>query len=170
LGPEDLAQVMSYRLQDSGNQNVAADLTAAANLLNAPYDPTQPDRRTAVLALAVEEFRAAIRLGARTTVAATASTVPPETVRYVLQLAAFNLIHSDLNLKSVIVTEEGGVWSPIKVFYDAAIAEKKRLGAGGLVTVPTDPEETLIPLSGGAGDIVGMWDMTTDNPVTTTTT
>lgn len=131
----DLALVLNWSLILKANQNLADD---AANADQARVDLDAANRRNELVAMAVEEVRGAIRSGGRYPLAVTASTIPPEGKRHVLNLAAWQLINSTPNLNMAILTEKG-VSMPFAQFYQDAKAWLAGLDRGGSLTRPTDP-------------------------------
>lgn len=149
---QDLDKVLAKLVQNASNENIGAEV-----LVGLPYDSTLANRRDAITAEVVEEFRGAIDRGNRVPLSVTAGTVPPECVRHALNLAAYQLVNSSPNLQMAIMTD-GGVYSPLAKLYTEATVELKRISAGGLVSYPTDPEdadEAEVPDHGSSGDISG---------------
>ncbi len=167
---EDLAKVLGYELQQVSNENVQDPSNDLQNLINMPFDPDKPDRRAAQLQLCQQEFYYAVLTGNRVPVSSDTTTIPPECVRPCLQLAAYNLLASMLNLKSVIVTENG-VYTPFNKLQQESQQWLARLRGGFNCTLPSSP---VTPAAAGAadggssGDIVGNYDMTFDGNVTPT--
>lgn len=166
---EDLCKVLSAQLQLASNENLPNPSQDLINLINTPYDPDQPDRRGAALTFAQTEFYNAIVVGNRVLPSTDNTTLPPEVIRACLQWAAYNLLVSDVNLKSVIVTENG-VYTPYNTLQKESQAWLNKLRAGFIVTAPSSPVTAVAGQADGgtSGDITGNYDMTWDGNVVPT--
>jgi hypothetical protein len=173
----DLIKVLSTELLVS-NENVGED-NDLQNLQEIPFDPDKPDRRDAQLAFAVTEFRQAIVVGNKVplsnlvsdpndqTIPFPVGSLPPELVRLALVKAAYGVLSSAINLKAVLVTENG-VYTPFNKLVDEANQMLNKLRAGLPVTYPSDPVTDPLLQAGASDDITGNWDMTLDGTTTPT--
>lgn len=130
---QDLKKVLSIDVWNASNQNVGEDVTS-----NQTYDPNADNRADELVGKAIDQIRAAIRIAGSIPLSVTADSVPPEAARYVLDIAAYQLVVSTPGLKMLIITDHG-VSSPFAVFYKEAMDWVEKVTMGRAVTPPTDP-------------------------------
>lgn len=92
-------------------------------------------RRYQLVEEAVAEFRAAIRTAGRIPLSVTPDAVPPECVRHVLNIAAYQLVNSTPSLAAAVLHEQ----TSLKSLYDEAIKKLEQIQQGAGLTPPTDP-------------------------------
>ena len=138
----DIRKVIDARSQLEGNQNLADDVVDGAAL-----DPSAANRRDELVAVAVDEVRAAVRNGGRVGLSLTADSIPPEAEWHTLVLAAYRLVSSTPGLSRSLMTGDGERKAPLERMYDEAVAyvwgdrARGRLGltGGDNCTEPSDP-------------------------------
>lgn len=137
----DLAKVIALNVLTTQNENI--DIDSIVEALDNPdkrktIDPALDDRATELIGLVIDQFRGAIQIAGKYPLSLTLATVPPEVVKHVLNLAAYELIISTPNLKMVIITEKGAT-SPFQTFYTEAKSYLEALTKGRGIVLPTDP-------------------------------
>ena len=152
----DLTKVITEEVASASDENLTAEVGQA-------FDPEQPTRRDAIVALVVEEWRGAIRSAAVTPLSLTAGSVPPECVRPILNASAFAEFNSAPNLKMMIMGGDGKPSLPFARFYQEAQSFLESIRKGKSVSEPIDPE---IDSNGNwmvnqcsSGEIVGEYDL-----------
>lgn len=139
----DLAKVISLEILRKSNENIDdesinAAYDGAGNSIRPPYDQTLANRAAEQIDLAVKQFRGAIQNGGKYPLSVTPNSVPPETLRHVLYLAAFGLVNSNANLLMVVMNE-ANTYAPLQVGFKAADEYLQKLTKGGNIVTPTDP-------------------------------
>lgn len=130
----DVRKVLSLLVEEKSNQNTGADYSSAD-----PYNDAEANRRDDLVNQAVAELRGRIRQAGRVPLSVTAGSVPAESVRHVLNHAAWQLVISTPSLQMVIVTEKG-VSAPFAKFYEEACQYFDKVATGQICPVPpTDP-------------------------------
>lgn len=134
-------RVISTKLVSVSNQNI--DLDSILSGLATPdaivkFDPTLDDRMTEILNLIVQQFRGAIQVAGKYPLSVTTGSVPPETLKHVLNMAAFELVNSQETLQMVIMTDKGA-YAPFQTFYREGQQYLEAITKGRGVTIPTDP-------------------------------
>lgn len=143
----DMTKVLSLFIQASSDENLNA---ASAGQV---VDPEQPTRKKALLDMAVEEAREAIRQGNRVALSTLVGSIPPELERFVLNTAAFQFVNSQPNLQMFVIGE-GGVYAPLQKLFQEASEMLSAIRKGQIVSAPSEPEEGTGE-SGATGKIVG---------------
>lgn len=134
LGGGDLRKVISIGVETDANESTDPNTPAGT-----PLDAGGANRRDDLVALAVQEFRAAVRQAGRVALSVTASAVSPDAVRHVLVSAAYQLIVSTPNLKMFVITDKG-ISSPYSQLYKEAQEFLKGVREGRVCpTPPSDP-------------------------------
>ena len=137
----DLAKVISIDVLKQANQNIDPDsitaILSGGNNVQPSYDPNVEDRATDLLALAVQQFRGAIRVCGKQPLSVTAGTVPPECFRHVLYIAAHALVSSTPNLQAMLMLERND--TPFTLNFKRADEYLELVTKGRVVTPPTDP-------------------------------
>lgn len=133
LSGNDLSRVLSRKIITDADED-----TAEGTLPGVTLNPESTTNRSAMLvAKAVAEMRAAVRLAGKSALAVTASSVPPESVDHVLYVAAWRLVSSTPNLNAALLSE--GLRLGLKSCYDEASKYFERVRNGDNVTPPSDP-------------------------------
>ncbi len=137
-----IAQVISLGLMSKSNENTDDDSVEAALARNPPspiaFSIDDEDRATDIISLVVSQFRGAIQKAGKYPLSLTDGTVPPDLLKHVLNMAAWELVNSSQTLQMVILTEKGA-YAPFQLFYKAAEAELEKLRKGYTIVLPSDP-------------------------------
>src|SRR5580692_3430648 len=129
----DLSKVISAQLIAKSDENIGSDVESGQT-----FDPNADSRSAELIILVVAQFRGAIQKGGKYPLSLTPGTIPPDLMKHVLNMAAFELVNSTQNLQMVIMTEKGA-YSPFQTFYKAAVEEMEKLVKGHSIILPTDP-------------------------------
>jgi hypothetical protein len=137
----DLAKVIAINVLATQNENI--DANSIATTLQNPeqrkkFDPALDDRATELVGLVIAQFRGAIQVAGKYPLSLTLATVPPDDVKHVLNMAAYELVISTPNLKMIVVTEKGAT-SPFQTFYNEAKERLAALKKAHPIVLPTDP-------------------------------
>lgn len=133
LSAGDLIKVISTQLREKSDENIGDDVAP-----NQAFDPDMPNRADEIIKLVIAQFRGAIQVAGKYPLSVTPDAVPPEVVKHVLNMAAFELVNSTQTLQMVILTEKGA-YSPFQSFYKAAQDYLDALTKGRNIVFPTDP-------------------------------
>ncbi len=129
----DLSRVLSRKIIQDADES-----TADGVLPDETLDPSSTNNRSQVLVTqAVTELRAMVRLGGKSALAVTASSVPPESENHVLSYAAWRLVNSTPNLNAALFNE--GMRAGLKELYEQALRHYEAVLGGRPVTPPSDP-------------------------------
>ena len=138
-----LPQVIQLAIISKSNENIDADSITASqtNPQSQPpisFDPTLEDRATDLINLLVGSFRETIQVAGRFPLSVTAGAVPPKAALHILNMAAFQLVNSTLNLQRVIFTEKGA-YDPLFNGYKEGAKYLESIAAGAGILPPSDP-------------------------------
>ena len=137
-----IAQVINLSLMAKANENTDSD-TVEQSQVSPPqqpiaFNPDLEDRATDLISLVVSQFRGAIQKAGKYPLSLTPGTIPPDLLKHVLNMAAFELVNSTQTLQMVIFDEKGA-YAPFQTFYKAAESELEKLRKGYTIVLPNDP-------------------------------
>ena len=137
-----LPQVIQLAVMAKANENIDADSITASQQTPPPpppvFDATLDDRATELINLLVGSFRETIQVAGRFPLSVTPAAVPPKAAFHILNMAAFQLVNSTLNLQRVIFTEKGA-YDPLFSGFKAGEKYLQSIADGAGILPPSDP-------------------------------
>lgn len=153
-GTADVQAIIAQYVIAKTNESFGQDSQAKDQ-----FNPGVTSRLSFLLETVVNEFRAAITSGAKVALSLTAGTVPPDVLRHVLNLTAWQLVTSTPELAAVIITQNGKAQSPLGKLADDAIKQIERCRKGDPMTAPSDPDPATKPYGAQWGSGFPQYDL-----------
>lgn len=135
---DGLTAVISSLVHFKSNQNTGEDFPPDRTAVPATIDLEQPNRAKTLVQTVVRELRGIMEAVGKSPVSVLVDSVPPEALRHVENIAAWQLVCSQPTLQYAVMADKA-VFAPFEQRLKAAEAYFEKLRTGWAVTPPTEP-------------------------------